>query len=83
LDEPASGLDPLVTADLYSTIRSLSTTMGITIIMISHDIRAAVEYASHILHLKGGQLFFGTAEEYAKTNIGRLFLSGGEDIGTH
>lgn len=79
LDEPASGLDPLVTRELYGTIQSLSKDMGITIIMISHDVRVAVDYASHILHLKNRQVFFGRAEDYKQTEIGKLFLSGGDD----
>jgi len=88
LDEPAAGLDPLVTRELYGTIQSLSKDLGITIIMISHDIRAAVEYASHILHLQNKQVFFGTTEGYKQTEMGRLFLNepsltdteGGENI---
>jgi len=79
LDEPATGLDPLVTRELYSTVQTLSAEMGITIIMISHDVRAAVEYASHILHVKSKQVFFGTTEEYKQTPIGKLFLSGEDD----
>ena len=77
LDEPAAGLDPLVTEELYATIKSLSKDIGITIIMISHDIQAAVQYASHILHLQNKQLFFGTTEDYVKAETGRMFLKGG------
>ena len=51
LDEPVSGLDPKVTAEMYRLIDELNHRDGITIIMISHDIAAAVKYASHILHL--------------------------------
>ena len=79
LDEPVSGLDPLVTAELYRTIRALSQDIGITIIMISHDVRSAVEYASHILHLKNKQVFFGSTEEYVETAIGKQFLGGEAD----
>ena len=50
LDEPVSGLDPKVTAEMYRLIDELNHRDGITIIMISHDIAAAVKYASHILH---------------------------------
>ncbi len=46
---------------------------GITIIMISHDIAAAVQYASHVLHI-GSSVFFGSREEYLKSEAGRLFL---------
>lgn len=66
LDEPVSGLDPKVTADMYDLIKKLNND-GITVIMISHDIRAAVEYASHILHI-GDFIFFGTKEEYIDSN---------------
>lgn len=79
LDEPVAGLDPLVTADFYKTIQSLSKDTGITIIMISHDISAAVEHASHILHLQNRQVFFGLTENYKQTNVGKRFLRGGED----
>ena len=73
LDEPVSGLDPKVTAELYSLIAELNQE-GITVIMISHDIAAAAKYASHILHI-GGSVFFGTKEEYLKSDIGRFYLA--------
>ncbi len=63
LDEPVSGLDPKVTAEMYELIDTIHKRDGITIVMISHDIEAAVRYADHILHI-GGDLFFGTTEEY-------------------
>lgn len=72
LDEPVSGLDPKVTADMYRLIKELNED-GITILMISHDIDAAVRYASHILHI-GKKLFFGTKEAYLKSDIGSFFL---------
>jgi len=79
LDEPVSGLDPLVTAELYQTIKNLWQDMGITIIMISHDIQAAADYASHILHLQNSQAFFGSVSDYIETDIGRRFL-GRKDV---
>lgn len=78
LDEPVSGLDPKVTAEMYALIESLNR-QGITIIMISHDIAAAVKYASHILHI-GQTVFFGTTAEYLQSDSGKLFVEakGGE-----
>lgn len=72
LDEPVSGLDPRVTAEMYQTIKSLNDE-GISIIMISHDVDAAVKYASHILHI-GNTIFYGTTEEYVNSHIGHIFL---------
>ena len=59
LDEPVSGLDPKVTAEMYALIQKLNYADGITVVMISHDLHAALQYASHILHI-GDTVFFGT-----------------------
>ena len=75
LDEPAAGLDPLATQDLYRLIRDLNRDEGITVVMVSHDIGAAVSYASHILHMHKSLLFFGTAAAYRESDVGRLFLT--------
>ena len=64
LDEPTAGLDPQAAADLYALIEQLNHD-GITVIMISHDVAAAVKYASHILHLGAGRaLYCGSKEGY-------------------
>ena len=76
LDEPVSGLDPKVTAEMYELIRSLNHE-GITIIMISHDIASAVRYASHILHI-GNEVFFGTINEYLNSGIYKKWSVAGE-----
>lgn len=79
LDEPVSGLDPKVTREMYRLIAELNKKDGITIIMISHDINATVNYASHILYI-GKEIFFGTKDEYLKSNIAKHFtlVEGGE-----
>lgn len=77
LDEPVSGLDPKVTAEMYRLIAELNRRDGLTIIMISHDIQAAVSYASHILHI-GQPVFFGTRQEYLQSEIGRSFAEAQE-----
>lgn len=80
LDEPVSGLDPKVTAELYELIGQLNRQYGITIIMISHDIEAAVKYASHVLHIDQKPLFFGSRDAYVRSRIGRTFTEGGEKL---
>ncbi|MEL7565086.1 MAG: metal ABC transporter ATP-binding protein [Dehalobacterium sp.] len=74
LDEPVAGLDPVVTQDLYQQISKINHEMGITIVMISHDIHSAVKYAGLILHLKNEQVFFGATADYIKSSIGARFL---------
>lgn len=72
LDEPVSGLDPKVTAEMYTLIEKINREDGITVIMISHDVAAAVRFASHILHI-GDTVFFGTKADYLQSPQGRLF----------
>ena len=72
LDEPVSGLDPKVSAQMYELIEKLNREDGITVIMISHDIGAAIRYASHILHI-GDSVFFGTKNDYLQSPQGSLF----------
>lgn len=72
LDEPASGLDPHITEELYKLIHSLNRD-GMTIVMISHDLQSATRFASHILHLGGKPLFFGATGDYLRTDLGRLY----------
>ena len=75
LDEPVAGLDPKATKEMYDLINSLNKDDKITVVMVSHDISAAVKYASHILHISHTPLFFGTKEDYVKTDIGKSFTS--------
>ena len=76
LDEPVSGLDPVVTAELYQLINRLNRDSGITVVMISHDIHVALRYATHILHIGGGtKNYFGTKNEYRRSEIGQHYLS--------
>ncbi|MGI6767243.1 MAG: metal ABC transporter ATP-binding protein [Lentihominibacter sp.] len=73
LDEPVSGLDPKVTAEMYAFIEKLNREDGITIIMVSHDIEEAIDRASHVLHIGDG-VFFGTKDEYLQSPPGRNFV---------
>lgn len=74
LDEPAAGLDPVATGEMYSVIAELNYDMGITVVMVSHDIHSAVKYSKHILHVGNKPLFFGKTEEYIESMVGRTFL---------
>ncbi len=78
LDEPVAGLDPLATREMYEIIDDLHQNRHVTVIMISHDVDAAARYATHILHLRHEPLFYGTAEDYLKSELCHTF-TGGED----
>lgn len=78
LDEPVTGLDPKAQTDLYELIAKLNSN-GITIIMVSHDIAAAVRYSSHVLHIGSKkQLFFGKSSDYIKSRVGQTFIKSEE-----
>ncbi len=73
LDEPAAGLDPIITNEIYEIIKSLNAEDHMTVVMVSHDINAALKYASHILHIDNDYTFFGTVKEYVANHVsGRL-----------
>ena len=76
LDEPVSGLDPVVTSELYQLIEMLNKEQGVTIIMISHDILSAVKYANIILHMDTSLKFFGTVDEYKETSVFKRMTGG-------
>lgn len=73
LDEPTTGLDPVVTADFYRLLHTVNG-QGMTVIMVSHDVEEAVRDCSHILHLSCHPLFIGTAAAYKTSPIGRRYL---------
>lgn len=76
LDEPVAGLDPVVTKNLYRLISDINKE-GTTVIMVSHDIHAAIEFASHILHIGNKPLFFGTKEDYRTSDGCHCFICDG------
>ena len=75
LDEPTAGLDPAATEEMYRLIEELNDG-GMTVVMISHDIGAALKYASHILVLSG-RPYYGTKEGFISSPEGRLFAGRG------
>ena len=76
LDEPMTGLDPVAVAEFYQLLWKLNKNHKITIVMVSHDIREAIEHADYMLHLSHEEYFFGKTEEYKTSNIGRKFWGG-------
>jgi zinc transport system ATP-binding protein len=46
LDEPASGLDPIIQAELYRVLEKINEELGVTIIMVSHDIEGVLSFGA-------------------------------------
>lgn len=74
LDEPISGLDPVAMAEFYQLISRLNRESHISVVMVSHDIGAALGAANKVLHIAKDGCFFGSKEEYLKSGMGAEFL---------
>ena len=74
LDEPVSGLDPLVTNELYALIKHLNQHHNISVIMVSHDLSGAFSNATHILHLGENEYYHSTIDEYKKSDYFKKFI---------
>lgn len=65
MDEPLNGIDVSATELLYGLLKKLHREKGLTVVMISHDRKRALQDATHVLALAAGQQkFFGTKEGY-------------------
>ena len=73
LDEPITGLDPAAAQDLYKTLTYLNETEGMAIIMVTHDLKAALKGAHTVLHIGRSGVFLGSAEEYLASPQGKRF----------
>ena len=83
LDEPVTGLDPLISAELYRIVKDINRAHGITVIMVSHDVCGALEEATKVLHLGDmQQQFLGAPTDYLQTDFGKYFTRGmGRTVG--
>ena len=73
LDEPVTGLDPVAANTLYESMELLHQE-GMAIVMVTHDMGNALKYADKILHISDEGYFFGTVEEYKKSELAQIFL---------
>lgn len=83
LDEPAAGLDPIATAELYDTVERLNSSENVAVVMVSHDIAAAVRGAGRILQLDSGTdrvgqgiVYDGPAAEYPLSAAAKKLMGG-------
>ena len=80
LDEPTTGLDPVAAEEFYQMIQRLNREQGITVIMVSHDVKGVADHASHVLHLDGRQKFFGTMQEYKEQDWSFMYVKGDKNV---
>ena len=69
-DEPTSGLDPVTSLTINRLIKRLNKTLGITSIVVTHDMAGALDIADRILLLKDGKVqLCAKPEEFVKSEI--------------
>jgi phospholipid/cholesterol/gamma-HCH transport system ATP-binding protein len=65
LDEPTSGLDPISAAAFDQLVRRLQSEIGITVVMVTHDLDSLVQICDRIAVLVDKQVIAGTLNEVA------------------
>jgi phospholipid/cholesterol/gamma-HCH transport system ATP-binding protein len=84
-DEPVTGLDPVNAAIVHQLIARLGKELGVTSILVTHDIEGALPISDHVAMLDGGRIrFVGTPEEFRSSDdaLVRAFLERSAMIGT-
>ncbi|MCA1902990.1 MAG: ATP-binding cassette domain-containing protein [Candidatus Hydrogenedens sp.] len=72
-DEPSAGLDPIIAAELDELILDLRNILGITFVIVSHELESIKKIADRVLMLDGGKnIFCGTLEEVKYTHIPKV-----------
>jgi phospholipid/cholesterol/gamma-HCH transport system ATP-binding protein len=85
-DEPTTGLDPILADSIHQLIRSLQGRLGITSIVVTHDMSGAYKIANRMAMLDGGRIVFtGTPEEVKHTGdpLVRQFVEGSSEGPVH
>lgn len=72
-DEPSAGLDPIMASGLDDLILDLKRLLGITFIIVTHELDSIRKISDRILMLdQGSAIFFGTLEEAESSDIPRV-----------
>ena len=82
-DEPVTGLDPVNGAVVHQLIERLGRELGVTSILVTHDIEGALPISDRVAMLDRGKIrFVGTPDEFRKSDdaLVRAFLE--RDAGT-
>ena len=70
LDEPTNGLDPSIARQIYELLSKLKKEEKITILMVSHDIERALDYADTVIEITEGEVTFdGKTEAYKQGGV--------------
>lgn len=68
LDEPTSGIDYEASARIYELLGTLNKNLGITVVMVSHDIDKAISCANKVACINKGLCFYGSSQKFNETH---------------
>ncbi len=89
-DEPTTGLDPVMTQEIYQLFERMQKELGYTAVIVSHDIPKVFDLADEIILLNRGEVDVFTSveqirdskkpyiREFAEMTMGELFASNGK-----
>ncbi|MEC8104780.1 MAG: phospholipid ABC transporter ATP-binding protein MlaF, partial [Pseudomonadota bacterium] len=81
-DEPFTGLDPISMGMILRLIRGLNEALGLTSLLVSHDVEESCQIADYLCIVSGGKVIgFGTPDELKNGDNAevRQFLNGDPD----
>ena len=73
MDEPSAGLDPVIAAALDDLIIQLKESLGMSVVVVTHELESAFKIADRIVVLDRGYIIFsGTPDEIKKSDNTRI-----------
>ena len=72
-DEPFTGLDPLSVQIIAKLIKQLNDSLGLTSILVSHDIKTSLEISDRIIVLSDGKIVCNTTPDEIASTHGKSF----------
>lgn len=80
LDEPTVGVDAKNVHQFYELLEKLNKNLGITLILVTHDVGTVTDKVTHVACLNKHLHFHGNTEEYNQLNEEELSLLYGHDV---
>jgi branched-chain amino acid transport system ATP-binding protein len=81
MDEPSMGLSPLLVKEVFGIIKQINRDLGVTILLVEQNARAALSVAAHGYIMEQGKVVLdGTADELRDNeDVKEFYLGGGGD----
>lgn len=74
LDEPSAGLDPIISAQLDNLILNLSQTLGVTFVIVSHELPSIYNIADRVIMLYEGEIIAEGDPKTLRDNCDKIFV---------